>query len=192
MLHVDENLQVVSYFHSRVNPERPIEPGAFAVHGISNEDVADSPTLADLAPHLNFITHVIAHNASFDLRMLKGHVNPTHTLCTLSLARKYITGTTNHKLETLQRELNLPAQKSHSALGDVHTTRDLLEWLLPRAGTTLETLFSRAATPKMVNVMPWGKHKGTPVALLPADYRAWMLSLPELDKDLKYTLERHA
>jgi exodeoxyribonuclease X len=192
LLHLDDNLEVIGEYHTRVNPERPIEPGAFAVHGISDAEVANSPKLGDLSGHLIPITHVIGHNCGFDLRMLKGHIDPTHSLCTLALARQYVKGTTNHKLETLQRELNLPKQKSHSALGDVYTTLDLLRHILPLTGTTVEALFSRAAKPKMVNLMPWGRYKGTAVALLPADYRTWMTSLPDLDKDLRYTLEKLA
>ena len=36
-------------FRSLVNPEVPIPPGATAVHGISDDDVRDAPTLAALA-----------------------------------------------------------------------------------------------------------------------------------------------
>lgn len=189
MLTIDNDLNVVKEFHSLINPERPIEPGAFAVHGISNDDVKDSPTLAQIR-ELTEVNHVVAHNASFDLRMLTGYINPGYSLCTLALARQYVKGTTNHKLETLQRELNLPPQKSHSALGDVHTTLDLLKVLVPLAGVGLETLFKRAAQPKLVHKMPFGKYKGALVAKVPAEYRAWLLGQGNLDKDLKYTLEK--
>jgi exodeoxyribonuclease X len=189
LLHIDSDLNVIGEFHTRVNPERPIEPGAFAVHGISDADVADAPTLAQI-PELGLVTMAVAHNYPFDSRMLKGHLNAEASLCTLSLSRQYLKGTTNHKLETLKKELGFQDQKSHSALGDVYTTLDLLRHLLPMTGVPLETLFKRAAQPKLIHRMTFGKHKGVLISQIPPEYRAWLLGQENLDKDLKYTLEK--
>lgn len=189
LLHIDTELNVLGEFHTKVNPERPIEPGAFAVHGISDADVADAPTLAQIS-ELGAVTHAIAHNLAFDSRMLKGHLKAEASLCTLSLSRQYLKGTANHKLENLKRELGLPDQKSHSALGDVYTTLDLLRHLLPMTGVPLDTLFKRAAQPKLIHRMAFGKHKGLLISQVPADYRTWLLGQENLDKDLRYTLER--
>ena len=189
MLHIDAELNVLGEFHTKVNPERPIEPGAFAVHGISDADVADAPTLAQI-PELSLVTHAVAHNYPFDSRMLKGRLNAEASLCTLSLSRQYLKGAANHKLENLKRELGLPDQKSHSALGDVYTTLDLLRHLLPLTGVPLDTLFKRAAQPKLIHRMTFGKHKGLLISQVPADYRSWLLGQENLDKDLKYTLEK--
>ena len=189
LLHIDAELNVLGEFHTKVNPERPIEPGALAVHGISDADVADAPTLAQI-PELSLVTHAVAHNYPFDSRMLKGHLKAEASLCTLSLSRQYLKGTANHKLENLKRELGLPDQKSHSALGDVYTTLDLLRHLLPMTGVPLDTLFKRASQPKLIHRMTFGKHKGLLISHVPADYRSWLLSQENLDKDLRYTLER--
>ena len=189
LLHIDTELNVLGEFHTKVNPERPIEPGAFAVHGISDADVADAPTLAQI-PELSLVTHAIAHNLPFDSRMLKGRLKAEASLCTLSLSRQYLKGTANHKLENLKLELGLPDQKSHSALGDVYTTLDLLRHLLPLTCVPLDTLFKRAAQPKLIHRMTFGKHKGLLISQIPADYRNWLLGQENLDKDLRYTLER--
>lgn len=186
-LRVDQDLNVLSEFHSFVNPERPIEDGARAVHGITDADVEFAPVMSEIATNLQGELHIVCHNASFDMRMVKPHIVPKRTLCTLELARTYIKGTTNHKLETLQKELCLPEQKSHSALGDVHTTRDLLAHILPLTGVSLEILFQRQAEPKLLSKMPFGKHKGKPMLQVPRDYRAWLLT-QEIDKNLKFTL----
>jgi DNA polymerase III epsilon subunit-like protein len=132
----------------------------------------------------------VTGNCQFDTRMIASVYTPAATLCTLALSRKYITGTTNHKLATLQSELGLPDRKSHSALGDILTVHDLLQVILPKTGTTLEALFKRASTPKMLHVMPFGKHKGVPILNVPADYRNWLMGQAGLDQDLKYTLEK--
>ncbi len=44
-------------FHVYINPERPIDPDAMAVHGITDERVAGEPLFADLVDDfLNFMT----------------------------------------------------------------------------------------------------------------------------------------
>jgi exodeoxyribonuclease X len=188
-LKVDNDLNILDEFVTRVNPERYIEPGAQAIHGIRQEDVADSPTLAEVAATIEQPITLIAHNASFDKRMIAESVKVGRSLCTLKLSRLYVKGTTNHKLPTLKQELGLPEQVSHSALGDVHTVRNLLLHLLPLTGVDLETLVQRSNLPTIVHTMPFGKHKGLPVWQLPFGYKNWLLE-QDIDADLRYTLEK--
>ncbi len=58
-------------FHAYVNPQgRSVHPEAQAVHGISDADLADKPTFAQIAPDLLAFfegAHLVAHNAMFDL-----------------------------------------------------------------------------------------------------------------------------
>lgn len=190
-LKADLELNILQEFCTRVNPERPIDPGAQAVHGISNEDVADCPTLAEVAAGFSKPVIWLGHNASFDVRMLTPHITPKQQLCTLALSREYIKGTTNHKLATLKDELKLPEQKSHSALGDVHTTRDLLLLhILPLSGVDMQTLLDRADQPKLLARFPFGKYKGITMLKVPRDYRNWMLAQSDIPKDLRFTLEK--
>lgn len=190
-LRINDKLEVIDEFQSLVNPERPIDPGAFAIHGISEEDVAWSPTLAMIAEKITWPVYMIAHNVSFDARMVKPHIIPETTLCTLSLSRQYIKGTTNHKLPTLKQELKLPEQKSHSALGDVYTVLDLLRFLMPLTGRTLEQMFHAGNTPRVMLYMPFGMHKGKPILQVPKGYRDWLRAQPDLPPELAYTLNLH-
>jgi DNA polymerase-3 subunit epsilon len=60
-------------FHQYINPEREIEAGAAAVHGISNEDLADKPRFAEIASRfLDYVrgAELIIHNADFDVGFL--------------------------------------------------------------------------------------------------------------------------
>lgn len=189
-LHIDNDLNILDSFESLVNPERPIEEGAQAVHGISDEDVRFSPTLAEVVKQLPSEWLMAAYNVSFDLRMIKSAITPTGSFCVLKLARQLITGTTNHKLEVLQKELNLPEQKSHSALGDVHTTLDVLRHCLTLTDVPLATLIARQQEPEMLSKMPFGKHKGVPMIRVPRQYRDWLLGQSNLSPDLKFTLEK--
>jgi DNA polymerase-3 subunit epsilon len=59
--------------HFYVNPEREIDAGAIAVHGITNESLQDKPIFADVAKDLlAFLkgSEVIIHNAPFDVGFL--------------------------------------------------------------------------------------------------------------------------
>jgi DNA polymerase-3 subunit epsilon len=61
------------HFHCYLNPEREIDSGALAVHGITDEFLRDKPRFADIAPEfLDFIAgaELIIHNAPFDVGFL--------------------------------------------------------------------------------------------------------------------------
>ena len=58
------------HFHVYLNPDREIDEGAIAVHGITNEFVADKPRFKDVADEFfAFIegAQLIIHNAAFDV-----------------------------------------------------------------------------------------------------------------------------
>lgn len=60
-------------FHRYLNPDREIEAGAQAIHGLTNEFLADKPHFHDVAAEfLDFIrdAELIIHNASFDVGFL--------------------------------------------------------------------------------------------------------------------------
>jgi DNA polymerase III subunit epsilon len=61
-------------FHRYVNPNRDIDPGAIAVHGITSEFLSDKPKFAEIAKDLAaFLENatVVIHNAAFDLGFLE-------------------------------------------------------------------------------------------------------------------------
>src|SRR5882672_5726845 len=60
-------------FHRYLNPERDVDEGARAIHGISLQDLADKPRFAEIAAEFTaFVAgaELIIHNASFDLAFL--------------------------------------------------------------------------------------------------------------------------
>ena len=60
-------------FHYYVNPERDIDAGAFAVHGLSREFLSDKPVFANIVEQLiEFVdgAEIVIHNAAFDLGFL--------------------------------------------------------------------------------------------------------------------------
>lgn len=60
-------------FHYYINPERDIDAGAFAVHGLSREFLSDKPVFANIVEELiEFVdgAEIVIHNAAFDLGFL--------------------------------------------------------------------------------------------------------------------------
>src|ERR1700722_18024682 len=60
-------------FHRYLNPERAIDEGAMAVHGIKRADLDDKPKFAEVAEELiGFIAdaELVIHNAAFDVAFL--------------------------------------------------------------------------------------------------------------------------
>ncbi|MEE4304329.1 MAG: DNA polymerase III subunit epsilon [Wenzhouxiangella sp.] len=100
-LEMIERRQTGRSFHVYINPERDVEDGALAVHGITNEFLADKPRFADLAgDFIEFIrdAELVIHNAAFDVGFLDAELarldEPTRVgehatvLDTLMLARE--------------------------------------------------------------------------------------------------------
>ena len=60
-------------FHHYINPERDIDAGAFAVHGLSREFLSDKPVFGSIVEQLiEFVdgAEIVIHNAAFDLGFL--------------------------------------------------------------------------------------------------------------------------
>jgi DNA polymerase III subunit epsilon len=90
------------HFHVYLNPERDVPPDATAIHGITNEFLADKPVFRDSAQEfLDMIgdATLVIHNASFDMAFLNWEMvllerpkltNPV--IDTLSMARRKFPG----------------------------------------------------------------------------------------------------
>ena len=141
----------------------------------------DAPTLAALAPRLATLFAradvLVAHNAPFDRNFLAAVPHTRPWLDTLQLARRLWLDAPGHSNQVLRYWLGLPvaADAPHHALDDARVTAALLlrafAALPAPAGSTPATLLAWLATPQPATVMPFGRHKGTPLDQVPADYR---------------------
>jgi DNA polymerase-3 subunit epsilon len=64
-------------FHRYINPEREVEAGALAVHGLTNEFLLDKPRFGEIVTaFLDFVqgSELIIHNASFDVGFLNNEL----------------------------------------------------------------------------------------------------------------------
>jgi DNA polymerase-3 subunit epsilon len=186
-------LDVMWEIESLIDPLHPIEPGAQAIHGISDAMVRCEPTMAefidrDLAGGLSGSITMICHNVSFDLSLLQPIGGIDRTICTLVEARQCIRGTKSHKLADLAEHFGFVPDVAHKALADCHTTRLLLIKLMEITGQTLDQL----ATPKkrVVHVQPWGIHKDKLLVDIPSGYLTWLLTLKDLEPNLRESVEK--
>ena len=120
-------------YHCFLNPEREIDEGAEAVHGMSRADLENQPRFSDIADEfLEFIKdgELVIHNAEFDIGFLeyelrlmkypKPEISEHATvLDTLSLARKLHPGQRN-SLDALCKRYDVDASRRnvHGALID--------------------------------------------------------------------------
>jgi DNA polymerase-3 subunit epsilon len=104
---VDRRMTGATY-HVYLNPERGIDAGAVAVHGITTEFLADKPRFADVAQDfLEFVrgAELVIHNAPFDVGFLNAELKrlddgPVKQYCgvldTLKLAKETHPGQKNN------------------------------------------------------------------------------------------------
>lgn len=133
-------------FHRYLNPGRAVDPGAVAVHGITDEFLRDKPPFAEVAADfVAFIegAELLIHNAAFDTGFLDeelrragalGRVAEHATIVdTLALARRKYPGQKN-TLDALCKRLGVDNRhrEVHGALLDAHLLADV--WLAMTVG----------------------------------------------------------
>lgn len=124
-------------FRALLNHDVPIDPAAQAVHGYSREylrQAGEDPVRA----HEAFRDYaggrpLVAYNLSFDwervllpeYRRMGLPVAGCKGFCAMTLARRVVRETANHRLETLKNHFQLSGGPSHRGLNDVRTVVDL-------------------------------------------------------------------
>lgn len=134
--------------HLYLQPDREIDPGAMAVHGISNEFLIDKPRFADIREQLRDYlvgAELIIHNADFDIGFLEhefrlcGEPLVINEVCrvtdSLAMARKQFPGQRN-SLDALCKRLgvNNAHRTLHGALLDSEILADV--YLVMTGGQT--------------------------------------------------------
>ncbi len=196
-IETDAEFNEVARYGSLINPQKPIQFGAMSVHGISEAMVANAPTIEQYMlqtchPLSGPGTVLVAHNAAYDIEFFGPWMDEPNTLCTLKCARLIYPDAENHKLGTLRCMLGLEGdtRKAHSAQEDVSVLIQLAQRLCQDAETDLYGLIELQNRPNPNAKMTFGKHHGTALKDLPAQYVWWLLNKAEnLDADLRTALE---
>jgi len=147
-------------FHAYINPERRIDPGAIAIHGLTDEFLADKPKFAGIAADfIEFIrgAELVIHNAAFDVGFLDNELGllrhqTIEQLCsdvidTLRLARELRPGKKNN-LNALCAEFGVDnsGRQLHGALLDAELLAEVY-LAMTRGQNSLEIEFDRPALP---------------------------------------------
>lgn len=151
-------------FHTFLNPERAVEPGAFKVHGRSNDFLSDKPIFKDVyEDFLAFIndSELLIHNADFDigflnnefkLSELKININDhiINITDTLGMARQLHPGQRN-SLDVLTDRYNIKGydRSYHGALLD---SKILGEVYLAMTGGQTKLNFNEAIEKKELSL----------------------------------------
>lgn len=121
--------EIIGQFQTLLKPSKPMTQDNINIHGITNEMVADAPFMKDqIVAFHEFIKDslLIAHHAPFDLGFIApefekaGLPFPTNVHLCSSLISRALLHTTNHKLQTLVKELNLVGGDAHRAYDDAY------------------------------------------------------------------------
>lgn len=160
--------EIVDQFISLVNPEKPIQPFVVKLTGINNAMLRSAPKFYEVAKRIIEITQdciVVAHNASFDYRILRtefsrlgfDYIRPT--LCTVELSQKLIPRQASYSLGKLVRSLGIAVTDRHRASGDALATVKLFKMILAK-DTEKEILISlikaeikSGLTPKLLDIV---------------------------------------
>lgn len=146
------------HFHQYINPDRDIDEGAQAVHGISREFLADKPRFADIADRfLDFIdgAELVIHNAPFDVSFLNAELNllgksPVTDYCasvtdTLKMARDNYPGKRNSLDALCERlEIDNSHRNLHGALLDAELLAEVY-LVMTRGQDGLSMVFEETA-----------------------------------------------
>jgi exodeoxyribonuclease X len=204
-------------FTGLYKPENKIPPEASAVHHITNKMVADlepfkgstdQKKIKELFEDKNTI--VVAHNAPFDLLMIKKEgIVPANFICTLRVVRHLDKQEKIEKynLQYLRYLLEIEVDATaHDALGDVLVLEKLFERLkkkiMEEDGTdedgALEKMIEISSHPSLLHTFKFGKHNGKRIEdVIKTDrgYLEWLLEQKlngdGIDEDWIYTLKHY-
>lgn len=189
------------------NPGKPIDPGAAAIHGISDAQVANAPSAYDAVDYLAQTVayyaqgreaYVCTYNGySFDVPM----ANNTLSRQAFAIPHIDVLRMVRHKFpevrgalggkkltELYEVFLGRPLENAHDAVADIGATLDLLDALLERTGMSLTQLAEEQSQPRAYRVLPLGKYMGVAVEQVPRSWYQFMQN-KQLDPDLRATVD---
>jgi DNA polymerase-3 subunit epsilon len=120
------------FFHKFIKPDIDVSPGAFAIHGISNEFLQDKPKFYEIVEDFLFFIgedKLVIHNAPFDMKFINSElsilgrekINYERAIDTLIMARRKFPGSPA-SLDALCKRFNISIkmrqERGHGALLD--------------------------------------------------------------------------
>lgn len=188
-------LAVTQEYEARFKPTQPISLGALATHHILDEELQDCPPTASFSLPTD-VRYIIGHNVDYDWEVC-GQPE-VKRICTLALARRYFPDLDSHSQSALiyyfdRLNAKQRLQQAHSALADVKNCLFILQSMQEAIGhpESWEALWQISEQARIPIIMPFGKHRGEPIANLPVDYQDWLLRQEGLDPYVKAAIINH-
>ncbi len=138
--------KIVGKFQTLLKPSKELVPENIRIHGITNEMVAGAPLMVnEIIKFCEFLDNsvLLAHHAPFDLGFLAVVIEKNNlrfpnnlNLCS-SLISRALLNTTNHKLQTLIKELQLVGGEAHRAYDDAYACLQVLFKCFEKLGDDL-------------------------------------------------------
>ncbi len=176
----------------RYNPGKPISLGALATHHIMDEELVSCP------PSTSFklpagTKYLIGHNIDFDWVAIGSP--EVKRICTLALARSLWPDLDSHTQSALlyffeRNTARDQLRNAHSALADVWICSKIVGQIIQKLHpSSLDAFWEMSEKARIPTIMPFGKHKGEAINLVPSDYKQWMLRQDNVSPYLRKALE---
>ena len=185
-------LDVGNPWVQRYNHGKPISLGALATHHIMDEELVSCP------PSTSFklpagTKYLIGHNIDFDWVAIGSP--EVKRICTLALARSLWPDLDSHTQSALLYYFERDTARdqlrnAHSALADVWICSKIVGKIIEKLHpASLDALWEMSEKARIPTIMPFGKHKGEAINLVPSDYKQWMLRQDNVSPYLRKALE---
>ena len=179
--------------------DEPISYAAIAVHHILESELVDQPHYTSFSLPQD-TTYIIGHNIDYDIRALEKcgvDISKIKAICTLALARLVWPDAEAHNISALIYMITKGSakardmiKKAHRADMDIILTANILMHEIHHLKIqTIEELYTASEDARIPRAINFGKHRGTAIADLPADYMQWLLRQEDLDPYLRKAIE---
>lgn len=179
--------------------DEKISYAAMAVHHILESEIANQPNFSTFQLPAE-TTYIIGHNIDYDIRAIQQcGVDTSHikAICTLALARLVWPEAEAHNISALIYMISKGSEKAremlkgaHRADADIILTANILMHIIYKLNIqNIEELYEASEDARIPRTINFGKHRGSKIVDLPADYVSWLLRQDDLDPYLKKALE---
>lgn len=169
-------------------PSKPIELGATATHHILASDLIDAPDSTEFRLP-DGVEGIIGWNVDFDWKAIGSpDVARIDLMC---ICRETYVGLDSYSQTAAYYHLFGANEESrelvsgaHDAGNDVRNLHRMYLRICDDVGmnpTDFESVFLKSEDCRIPSSMPFGKHKGSPMADVPGDYRSWYLRHVDVD-----------
>lgn len=180
----------------RFLPTKPIEYGALATHHILPGELVDCRPSAQACLPAG-LTYLIGHNVDFDWKVMGKP--PIRRICTLAMSRALFPEVDSHKLASMMYYLFGAVEDTRDALTNSHqAAQDVLlcaklfhQIAVMRGFTSLEAVWKFSEEARIPFTMPFGKHKGKPIAEVDKGWRKWYAAQADTDPYILMAFARY-